>query len=397
MKKLLVILLTGTLAVTTLPGLAEGGVTLSALKPTVPGAITLTRADGTVVGKEVPVSLPEGETLPTLKTKLAQFDIPPLKKEYPQIDHMTNLDALPYSLIINRTPENGSRMGEPRRSDESWMIRPYAVDTQAENNPLPPEAPLELAKSILALGGVEADVRLHTLLTQGPLYFGRDIPGVNPYQDRVSFRRRQSAIDLTRPVKGYQAGLYSTFFAQYLAGTQIFTHVYVLDDTDELGNHQFFAPPSINVHMLSDQDYVAAFEIMEVTDTLVADTSLAPFSAIEQVIQQRIDAGLLTEVYEITLGYTVQLNANLPYACISYDRTIGDQRFVLRPCWRVRGYDKRFEQPGYREIRDDDAPLTPLEYAYLSTSGPGCSDYDLRIDAITGELITTYDQLLYRD
>lgn len=379
------LLLLWTLAASSVAALAEDTGRLSQLKPTVPGTITLTRADGTVVGKDVPVYLPEGDALPVLQVRYAKFDIPAMKKVYGNIDQNTNLNVLPFHPLIHREPKQGvtQQWVEPKYTPDSLMaLREHELGGVAPHCAVQPERPLALAQEMLALGGVSADLRVYKQFAQGPAYLVKDHPGFHTGNGFVP--EDEVSIDFDRPLKPYDRGLYWAVLAQYVDGARIFgDYTYVLEDAAPQDRF-FFTYFNNFAVMAAEDDFNIGLAIAEPTEILLADTALAPLDTILATLQERMDAGKLQQVYEITLGYTPM---NLSSAPAVLDQTLGDQRYVLRPCWQVRCYDTLFESMLTQHGRTD-TTLTAWDYAMA---------YDLRIDAITGELITTHDQLSYRD
>ncbi len=349
-------------------GLANAGGTvyLHEMRESIPDTVTFTIGGETY---EAEVVLPEAEAMPILTAECVGHDTQKLRTVFPDANQGLHESHVDYALGV-------------------WRSRPFKGTNYAyactenglpENNDLPPEWPLAFAKEILAAAGLDAiDLRVYRQLATTGYY--RPAPYKSKFARSIGFTEP----DFSKPIKGWEKGMYEVQFQLYFGGIPLFGDTYL----DEQGQHAFerlvkgenwvMAPlAQLGARVRSEEDCDFFFFVPLVqTGVLAEDTALAPFEAVVRSIQARIEAGKLRSIDRLVLGYT------LNYLLDEEKRLVrnggGQERYVLTPCWRIEGYDthdagKRIEYQGAEPTYEE------------RNNGPKV--YELRLDARTAEVL----------
>ncbi|MEA5016849.1 MAG: hypothetical protein VB099_20065 [Candidatus Limiplasma sp.] len=373
--------------------LAEEAVTLAELKRQAPErlALTVQTVQGDTVAIDMPVALPEEETLPILEARRMTFDCADMREHYPQAKGLEPTvkkaeaawwyDGTPV-LSINAVPQK-SRKSKMYRGVNAGRIALPDGETPPGNT-MPSTRPLEiLYENIRLFGGDDTvDIRATCQYARGGLCgFGSSRPIYNSTIGR-------SNVDPSKPVKGYEKGLWELCGTQYLRGAPVFDGVYVPYESFWEKNEnalEYFPWPGSNVawislSVLEEDDFSMGVALLQEEKALVEDAVLAPFGVIQEAIQKRIAQGQLKSAYRLELGYTVCIRRE-DWPVQSWPGEDTDQRFVLVPAWRVQGYDTKDQDtlPDPKEIPSREAMERDDQRAY-----------ELRLDARTGEPLVDF-------
>lgn len=345
---------------------AEDTVYLREMRAQVPDTVTFT-IDGQ--SYEALVVLPEAEMMPILTAECPWHDTEKLLAVIPDANQGLHKSHMDYALGVWRS----------RYFEGTNYASAYTENGLPENNDLPPEWPLAFAKEILAAAGLdEVDLRIYRQLATTGYY--RPAPYKSKFARSVGFTEP----DFSKPIKGWEKGMYEVQFQLYFGGIPLFGDTYM----DEQGQHAFerlvkgenwvMAPlVQLGARVRSEDDCdFFLFNLLAQTGVLAEDTALAPFEAVVRSVQARIDAGKLKSIDRLVLGYT-------PNYLLDDDKRLvrnagGQECFVLTPCWRVEGYDthdsvKRIEYQGAAPTYEE------------RNNGPKV--YELRLDAGTAEVL----------
>lgn len=315
---------------------AEGGITLAELKEQVPQSVSFT-INGE--SNDVPVILPEANTLPVLYAK--QILLHPNAMEYTPQD-TTTMQIQPSVLFsISAAPEGKSKR-YPFANAE-WLLLDQEMP---ENNLLLPSRPLEKAKEMLQALGANVDLRvLYQRATSRP-YRAKEVADGDvdhPY-------RTHYEADTKSPISGYDQGYYRVRFAQYLNGVQVLGSQYYPEAGDEscLYNGEFL---SMGMDLLAEDDFsFACGGLLQATDILKPDAKLAGFQQVIAYIQNRIDDGMLQNIFSIELCYQIMFEPTsdgatkdaVQIALIPRENETANSffaRMILVPTWKVLGFD----------------------------------------------------------
>ncbi len=378
MKRVLLCLMTILSMAMTGASHAEEGVTLSEMKKTVPERLTIQcEAGGKPVSIDAPIRMPEGDKLPVLNAVWREFDTDNLVSRYPSLAQDAGDPYRQYRLYIQQQPMGGGKLEIPfHYTSREPILREETIGGQPIGNDLAPDAPLALMREILKLAGADADLRVDGQTVAGSAYYQAQIPGIDDlYMQQLPYE--QIKIDPERPIRGYGVGYYKTGFAQYVDGVKVFPKPFYGAENGPYDPYLYGVGPSLD--MLSEKDFRLSLQLLDITEPAEADARLLPFSEIERILRERAESGMLRSVREITLGYAAFTVTG------SEAQTPATEKIVLRPFWQVRGVDAAFDQMFDNMMREDRA-LTDLDYE-KALSGNG-SDFEIRIDAVTGEVLT---------
>lgn len=374
------------------------GVNIQTMRSSVPDTLTLTRAsDDTVVADNVPVHMPEGDTLPIDIVRFTRFDTEGITQAFPvwikrikvpEWDHL--------APIIEQTPEGGSRMGtaiaDKYLPKDRMAGREATLNGVAANNDLDPAQLQALAQKLMTAGGVTADVRLDALFAYGPAYLYKEVEGYRPYLDQIPEKLLE--LDFDAPVKGFEQGSYSAGLVQYLHGARVMSSYYDLSSeaftSNDIGKYMVGSWLHNSVSMRNEEDYHLMLSVLETVEQREADATLVPFDQILSSIQARVDSGDLKRVFDIGLVYVLQENETQMQSKNGFYLTSNDERvFRLRPTWVIRGYDSKYD-PLMERHGADWADLDWTRYV-------GPYGFELRLDAITGEWVDEMSEARYSD
>lgn len=406
-KQTIALILAALFLFQAMPGFAAKPLTLAELKTEAPERLVMTcQAGSKTIEIDAPVIMPEEDTLPIIKAQYLRVNTKRVDETYgiysSHFDkHQAHrlAESSTYGIVVSPygiSPEgdvnpmtgqpSGMRIAD-NYSGTDWSFPLTRAATPA-NNPLAPEVPERLMRAVLVVAGADqVDLRLTGQLATGggvrinlfhkkdPEDANRFIPAFEVYMDQ--------------PIPGLEKGIYHAGFAQYLHGAQIFGHQYDAEFRD-VRSPAGFERTAFCVQALAEDDFFLLAEgLLEEAEVLVADSPLAPFAVIEQVIRDRVDSGKLKEVFSVELGYMIRVSEKprKPNQEFDRDKTV----LALTPVWQVRGIDSKHKQLlGSSMVTETgelfyDAPLA------LGMHG----DYELRIDAETGSIIDDNSWIVY--
>ena len=351
-------------------------VTLQTLRETAPASVCFT-IDGTVY--EVPVILPEANTLPLLRCRSAVFDTTDLRQRYP-LETTLNACAQIADAYWNH---QDSTLINYYVGDSSLIFGTTDISGRASLpiGETPPESDLTLddimdivyARIAEFQGDSSADLRIWRAVAKSGLY------GIQtrrfPAEDGSGTSYQIQEIDKTRPVPGASRGLWSIVLTQYLHGIPVFPDNY--SATAEYTPESLYRPEPVygDGRFLDETNMELSVGYLTEHEILARDTALAPFSAVTAAIEARIQSGQLKNIFQLTLGYTVFLPADADLDAV---RTRGaDVDYLLLPTWQICGYDEKDRQ--YRSHLGYTVPV-PDKQTILQDLG---GHYELRLDAVT--------------
>lgn len=367
-------------------------VTLEELRAEAPDRLTMTvEGPGGPVSVDVPVILPEGETIPIVKAHPRHFDVHAVHAAYPGTAPDESSYWYPHYLEDRTAPLFvypvdilSERFVPDRYGGNASAMRVYRLDGQPDNNDLPREAPESFLRKVLALAGAtDVDVRI-----SGQMAVSR------PYQKKTARTKDDEApvlvtADLSKPIASTDRGYWTAGFSQYLDGVRVFAEGY-----QAVAPTKYGAAPSspygasIQVEMVSEEDYYLYMGLLETDEVLMASPDLASFDSVQEAITKRIRSGQLLDVREIELGYMLYWETSAE-GRTEEEWQPGMGRYVLSPAWRITGYDVK-DRGSFKFYRQGNDPKKPddTDYAYAATL---FGAYQERVDARSGEYIQSED------
>ena len=383
MKKLFILLLTLCLTLTALCAQAET-TNIVQLRESAPRyyQTTVQTDDGRTVEIMAPIILPTGDAIPVLRCHQAAFDTSNIRERYPLDPDLpqyariaaTYWDAKDTVLLTCGTTDFGWDGTHVRRKLEEGEMAP-GVTVGAEE-----------AKAIVLRECAEYDCEIVPELTLEDM-----IGYAEGYS--ISAGTWDSANTKAGTTAGMERGCYIINFAQVLRGVRILPTWTNNPDrsaaVDERGDIEMldFRRAKIGVTIGSTEDYSLLVMLLAEDEVIEEDSALLPLEEIVKVVEDRVRSGELRSVYALTLGYAAYLESGYPGG--QYHMEDGEEvntpqstaKFVLRPVWRVDGYDIK-EANGTVEEKN--------RYHVLYDKNAGDPDYELLIDAVTGELVTSF-------
>lgn len=360
--------------------LADETITLAELKQQVPDNLVLdmTTHDGETIHVDMPVVLPEGDTLPVLRVKPVLFDASDMAAKYPKGKGLINeaeVSGWAYKgthvLAVYIKPQNGKKpRSTPETSTESG--RYVMTGGVPEGNGMPSTRPLEIVQENAARfsGRDDLDIRVYKQYPMSGLYHYTNIA-------------HPDTLDLKKPRKGFEKGTWQLYPAQYIRGAEIFQGLYQPSAQYDWNAKGFWPDLACGwLFVLDEDDYGMGLCLLDETEVIIDDAPLAPFSAIQTAIEQRIQSGQLKSGYKLTLGYTICCRPGDPSGILD-DSDPALARFTLIPAWRIDGYDtKDSETLGGREATQEELQRYPWQ------------SFTLRLDARTGDPLMDYHTAL---
>lgn len=365
------------LMLTAAPGgaLADGGtVTLVTLRQTVPASVTFT-IDGTAY--DVPVILPDADTLPVLLCRSAVFNTADLRERYPMEGNPSNMTRIAdaywnhenSTLISYFTGKSTLLFGSTDASTRASL----PIGAVPPENSLTPDDLLNLIYARIAefQGDTSADLRVYRAVAMSGLYQTKSERFTAADGSGVSYSMK--VIDKARPVSGQSKGIWNMEFTQYLFNIPIFPDCYSI--TTELTPENEYRPNPICINGRFLDETTLAMTVGYVTprETLSQDTALAPFSAVVAAIEERIQSGQLKNIFQLSLGYTVFIPDDSDLDAIRDHGTEVD--YLLLPTWQICGYDTKDEY--YRYYQGNTVPDEQTVMQNLD------GKFELRLDAAT--------------
>lgn len=351
--------------------------TLAALKASAPAyyRATVTDGDGETVEIMAPVVLPEGDTLPVLRCRMATFDASDKNDVYPRdpdepaymriaATYWDVKDTPLLSIVRNWDHGNGStahkRLGEGE-------LPPYVEVTP------------EQAKEILLEEAARFDCE-----TVPELALERAVPYSGLYKTKPG-----TFFEPDKAIAGQERGLWDIHFAQVLRGARVISGS-IYYPTGEIVDGEMASWGGVtgaNIDISAEDSYAMNLYVLVEEDELAADSPLMPFDELIEKIEARVTAGQLRSVYTLTLGYYPfyeQGKRRNDWVTDESGREVQDPHstatYILKPVWRIQGYDEKdaHHTDGTRPDRDE-----------VLYHDPGDPDFELLLDARTGEPLTS--------
>ena len=368
---ILLLCLCGLLIVAAGPAQAET-VTLQTLRATAPASVQFT-IDGTIY--DVPVILPEADTLPVLRCRSVVFDTTDLRQRYPFQGTLSPCAQIadaywnhPDSSLINYY------VGDPAQLNstvDSTLRANLPIGATPPENTLTPDDILDIVYARIAefQGDPSADLRIWRAVAMSGLYYAKS--GSLSAADGSSYPI--TVIDETRPVPGAGKGLWNVVLTQYLHGIPVLPNCY--SPTAEYTQESEYRPEPVYCNGRFWDETAMELIVGYVTERemLAQDIALAPFSAVTAAIENRIQSGQLHNIFQLTLGYTVFLPAGTDLDAVRSRSTEVD--YLLLPTWQICGYDEKD-----RQYRSHLGNTVPDKQTVLQDLG---GHYELRLDTIT--------------
>ena len=333
--------------------------TLAELKVASPKSATF-MVDGEEVS--VPIILPQADRMPILYCDYLAIDAAALHSAYPDYDMNGRLGMNQgYQLLP-----------EAKGETETLWLR----DGTAQDCSIPSTRPMEFIQETLRAANVVVDVRIERLLaSQGNYHLAAKAVNVNGRSRQVE------SMDLNRRIE--YPGRYFLLLEQYIDEVPVFSRAskpYMMAN-GQSGLSYGLMDVSAFLSMYSDEIYLLSLgSLFDPIAELEKDAYLTDIDSVINIIQERIDEGMLVSIDSIELGYCPMYafgesdgqkipSSRLPEEEYAY-------QVVLIPCWRVEGYDHKDDQIyNYRYAEEG-----PDAETRRNATVP----FELRIDAQTG-------------
>lgn len=314
MKKLLCAILALATALSLCAGSLAGDdtVTLSQLKASAPESVRFT-IDGVVY--DAPVILPEGDALPLLLCALQGFDAGRLAEFHPDArQDDTHFDgSLWLTYHVGETSLTEGRIGYSAR---------YCLPDGAalpENDVTVERLTAMIYRDNERLGGdPDVDLRPLVCVARSGLCHAKRVGG-------------DFEADRERPFTGMEKGVWEVAYAQYLHGARVFCERRPADMPAAIDGPA--QTSYIRAVYLDEENHSFAIKYLKEQRILERDARVLSWDGLMNVLRQRIEAGTLKSVYRVELGYAV--------AAVAEGAGDGPSvpRFVLFPCWEIKGLD----------------------------------------------------------
>ncbi len=375
------------------PGAAaeSDALTMAQYRETVPDSVQFV-IDGQTY--DVPVTLPDEDTLPVIVTQMATFNstdahtVYPLRKGLPKYVREASLawdyDGSPF-LDFSQEASDGRLEGKADAADRAALPEGSAPP---ENDATVDDVMNLIQTNLLRFDcDVQPDLRVLRATAMSGLYRMKKVKASDGTATWTEY-----AVDDTKPVKNAGKGSWELAIAQYLHGAQIFAHY------DPYGRYnppaeagEWYSHYDIYAHYMDVENFNIHLGLAKETGVVKENADLLPFDRIVESIRQRIDEGKLKSIYGLTLGYSVKIAKGDAFWAEKMDFN-NNCRFVLVPEWRILGYDlKDYSNTnviGYSQP-DREAILDP------GHASPYGLNYELRLDAATGEPVLDYAAMKY--
>lgn len=389
MNKLLSALLVLTMALSICAcSLAEGStITLAELKAQTPERLqmTVTTDAGETVTVDAPVILPDGDSMPIVLCQRMTFNMADVLELYPVAKNSTTYQTFvdPHwmfngSPLLNVVQENQKNALFGKTDAYKHFILPQGASLP-ENDFTVEQAMAILYRCIEQLGG-DASVDLRPVAhPMGGLYHMKRAK----VTDGNGVSWTEIVPDEKKPVEGRGKGLWQIQLNQYAQNARIFSS-YLPDGMFQPTDWARWSfPIQTELLMMDDENFRIFLTCLKEKENLVADAPLLSFSEMERTIRERFASGKLKSVYQLELGYSVQIVA-ADLTKESEESWLPSTRYVLVPEWQILGFDEKdartaqsvgLKQPSREMILD------PLR------NGGVAGRFELRLNAETGKPI----------
>ena len=353
-------------------------ITLSQLKDQAPNYLQMNveTASGETVEVFAPVVLPQGETLPVLRCRQATFDASDMTDFYPR-----DPDEPAYMRIAGTywNVEDSPLLSIVRNFDFGGGDTVHKRLPQGETPPHV-EVTVERAKEILLeeAARFDCDIVPELLLERAVPYSG------------VYTMKAGTFFEADKPVAGKERGMWVLKFSQVIRGARVISSFYY--PTGERIDGMIDVWGSVtdaSIDISAEDSYAMSLCLLTEQDELSTDSPLLPFDELQKIIEERIASGQLHSVYTLTLGYYPFYEAGKrrnDWITDENGNEVQDPHstatYILKPVWRIQGVDEKdrshFSMSG--ELPDREEALF---------HDPGDPDFELLLDARTGQMLTS--------
>lgn len=368
MKKLLCAILALATALSVCIGSLAGDdtITLAQLRAAAPESVRFT-IDGVIY--DAPVILPEGDALPVLLCTQQAF-------------HASRLAELHPDARADDTHFDGSlwltyHVGEPSLTEGriGFSARFCLPDGAAppENDVTVEQLTAMIYRDNERLGGdPDVDLRPLVCVARSGLCHAKRLDG-------------DFEADRERPFAGMEKGVWEVAYAQYLHGARVFCERRPADMPATIDGP--VQTSYIRAVYLDEGNHSFAVKYLHEQQILEQDARVLSWDGLMNVLRQRIDAGTLKSVYRVELGYGV--------AAAAEDAGESQMRFVLFPCWEIKGLDTENNE-WQAAVNPDWSNSIPTRDDALDEGLRNVYDfvYQLRLHGQTGGVIG-YRDLVY--
>ena len=355
-------------------------ITLAQMKEQAPNYLqmTVTAETGETVEILAPVVLPEGDALPVLRCRQATFDASHMTDFYPRdpdepaymriAGTYWNVEDSPL-LVVLRNWDHGDGRTVHKRLPQG-ELPPY-VEVDADR-----------AKEILLEEAARFDCDIVP-----ELRLERAVPYSGVYSTKAG-----TFFEADKAIAGKERGMWNLEFSQVLRGARVISNFYY--PTGEPGAEDgmvevWGSVTNADINISAEDEYAMSLSLLVEESELLPDSPLLPFDALEKIIESRVAGGQLHSVYTLTLGYYPFYEAGKRRNDWITDENGNEAQdphstatYVLKPVWRIQGVDEK--DRGHFGI-DGEAP----DREEVLFHDPGDPDFELLLDARTGQMLTS--------
>jgi len=370
----------------------DGTVTMAEYRETVPDSVQFT-IDGQIY--DVPITLPDEDTLPVIVTQMATFNTADIRKTYPLrtglpsyvVEASTAYDYNgSYILCFDQEEAEGRLEGKTDYSTRT----PLPEGSTPQENDVTVDEIMDFIRQNIRLFqcDMEPDLRVLNATAMSGLCRMKKVKA----SDGSGCFWTEYAADETRPVSGAEKGSWELQVAQYLHGAQIFGPYFPYSQYQSPAKtNEWYTRYDIFAHYMDEKNFNIIVCLAKEIGTVQRNATLLPFDEVVERIRRRIDEGALKSIYGLTLGYSVRIVKGDVFWNDQYDFD-PECRFVLVPEWRILGYDvKDYNNTTYigHAQPSREAVLDPEYYSAYGLI------FELRLNAATGEPILDYEAMEY--
>lgn len=334
--------------------------------------------DGYVIEVDVPIEVPQLDTLPIVELMI---NTEPVIDETCEPQWVKGSGALVANTIFNRKTLEGLPF--------SPTFYPETKDGTAEDNPMTPKDAERVFKALCSR------------------YFGLDnfqTKGVIGYGREPQFFGENSDLKDEDFYKVMEKGVY------VVTGEQVFEGIPLL--LGGKNEERYFPNLVLYADILDEDNYELCGQTLQQTDVLYEDVPLLPWSQIQRVFEEHyLSQGTLLDVYSVRLGYQLVLpkegsSTDVGYisGLNSYPEGTFTERYYVRPVWMLRGYEPNRTLAAFREAYEADPKMGINGIGDLSSEMKpptalermgghfAINDYIgvIAVDAQTGEVVYSY-------
>ena len=316
--------------------LPASGDSIDMIKETAPSrwCAEIQTKEGNTVTVDVPVHIPDVDTVPLLLVSEAPFI---------------------YELAGDESFLHGK--ADVRRREE--ILDP---DRFSEIGYLPEELLDFMQETLSSHGPTDIELVLYRATALGSMYY---VKQGKTFNRKYSFPC--SVADTTKPWKHDTTRGYDISATHKVAGMPVFLSGTIYP-VDSMHTYSW-------LYYIDRDHYSIGLKTITVEEMLSPDEQLLPFDVLLEILTERIRNGNMRTVLEINLGYYI-LDQNLVHQA-------SETTWQLIPVWQIRGYDTILDQL-LEGILSTYSEEDRIQY------DPECM-YSIYINALTGEIIPATD------